>query len=239
MRLCLLTLNSLHLFHLLTTYLVYHLLHSDTYVQGALGTINNNIFQQHSDMRKHLQDRHQDMTNDIVSFLEESTNTVAGYFTLQSDWLHENLCVIYKEVANTNTCDEPEDTLLGVVGLSLWDKLLRIEEQGDSIQKAMDIQRSLPFGVTGSDQSPVGTEVTELELIREKMDAVEETLKAVASQTEAKMDAKLEAVQGVEGKVEALEGKLDAVEGKVDAVEGKLDAIEGMLSKLMDAVTKE
>ena len=132
-------------------------------------------------MRKHLQERHQDMTNDIVEFLEESTNTVAGYFTLQSDWLHENLCVIYKEVAETDTCDGTEETLLGVVGLSLWDKLLRIEEQGDSIQEAMDIQRSLPFGVT------VGTEV--------------DLLSAEVVEVKA-------AVEAVERKVETVEGKL-------------------------------
>jgi hypothetical protein len=49
---------------------------SDTYVQESLNTINKNIFTQHSEMRGHLQDRHQAMTNDIVGFIEESTNTI-------------------------------------------------------------------------------------------------------------------------------------------------------------------
>ena len=48
----------------------------DSWNFGALETINKNIFKQHSEMREHLQDRHQVMTTDIVEFLEQSTNVI-------------------------------------------------------------------------------------------------------------------------------------------------------------------
>ena len=45
-----------------------------TWTHKALQTINNNLNNQHTEMRKHLQDRHQQMTHDIFEVIEDSTN---------------------------------------------------------------------------------------------------------------------------------------------------------------------
>ena len=82
------------------------------------------------------------MATDIIEFIEESTNTVAGYFTAQTDWFDDNMCTIYKEVANMDTCDGDRDTLLGLVGLSLWGKMTQIEAQGETIMETIEMMSS-------------------------------------------------------------------------------------------------
>ena len=100
--------------------------------RGALETININVFKQHSEMRKHLQDRHQEMTSDIVETIEDSTNIIAGYFKDQSAWLQENLCVIYKKITDGDNCDG-NDSLMSLIGVSLWDSIVGLESQGSKM----------------------------------------------------------------------------------------------------------
>jgi len=103
----------------------------------ALETINTNVFRQHSEMRKHLQDRHQEMTSDIVEIIEDSTNVIAGYFKLQSEWLHDNLCTIYKKVMEKDDC-AGNDTLMSQIGVSLWVSVVGLEAQGNVMSTALN-----------------------------------------------------------------------------------------------------
>ena len=137
-------------------------------------------------MRKHLQERHQDMTADIVEFIEASTNTIAGYFTLQSGWLKENLCVIYKLAAEVDTCEGSEDELLGLVGLSLWDKMINIEAQGKGMMEKIEMMSQSGVGADSLMQD--GTEGEDLKAISVKVDATESKL--------IKVEDKIDEVKG-------------------------------------------
>jgi len=95
----------------------------------ALETINSNVFKQHSEMRKHLQDRHQEMTSDIVETIQDSTNAIASFFTDQSEWLQDNFCIIYKEVTDKDDCVGNE-SLMSLIGVSLWNSIVGLESQG-------------------------------------------------------------------------------------------------------------
>jgi outer membrane murein-binding lipoprotein Lpp len=226
----------------------------DTYVQGALNTINKNIFKQHSEMREHLQDRHQDMTNDIVEFLEESTNTVAGYFTLQSDWLHKNLCEIYKEVADVNNCDGSEETLLSLVGTSLWNKMLQIEAQGVDLMKNTQLMQSEGIDEVGyAGEKQVHTKDADVfsEEMQGKVDAlsddVQSKVDALSNDVQGKVDALSNDVHSlsndVQSKVDDLQSKVDALSNDMQSMNGKvndlLEDLKVMMTKMMDMMARE
>jgi outer membrane murein-binding lipoprotein Lpp len=177
-----------------------------------------------------------------------------GYFTLQSDWLHKNLCEIYKEVADVNNCDGSEDTLLSLVGTSLWNKMLQIEAQGVDLMKNAQIMQSEGVGkVRGNVE------------IDEKMDAFSEEMQgkidALSNDVQSKVDALSNDVQSkvdalsndVQSKVDALsndvqsklvqskvvQSKVDALSNDVQSMKDDLKDLKIMMTKIMDMMARE
>ena len=173
----------------------------------------------------------QQMTTDIVEFLEQSTNTVAGYFTLQSDWLHKNLCVIYKEITGKPTCDGTEETLLAEVGLSLWGKMLQLETQGESTAKDIKMIQSSGMGHGIED----GGDNTSLESFRVKFDMVENNMQDVKGKI-GKMESKIDMV---ETKIGTMEGKIGAVEENVKDLKDSMEDMKDMIMKMMEVLAEK
>ncbi len=173
------------------------------------------------------------------------TLNCSDYFVLQTDWLHENLCVIYKEVANVTDCDGSQETLLALVGLSLWDKMVNIEVQGESLKEEIQMYHSTVSGALGigSSSSP-DTAANGLESSRMKVDANEVKMDEINNKVDA-VERKIDLVEDklihMEGNIEAMKDKvnvvqdnvIDAVEGKIDAVEDRLSNMEGNMKEMM------
>ena len=165
----------------------------------------------------------------------------SGYFTLQTNWLHNNLCVIYKEVADVDNCDGSEETLLSLVGVSLWTKMLQIESQSENVMKKIDLIQSFSSAVerrtNGEDE--VGQD-NELHAIKQKIDDVEAKIEskmqrigyidAKMGDVEAKIDAKMD---DFETKMVDVEAKIDA---KMDVVETKLGDVEAKIESKMQRI---
>ena len=162
----------------------------------------------------------QQMTTDIVEFLEQSTNTVAGYFTLQSDWLHKNLCVIYKEITGKPTCDGTEETLLAEVGLSMWGKMLQTEAQGEKMIQLIEMGR-------------VEHELSDS--FRVKFDMVENNMQDVKGKI-GKMESKIDMV---ETKIGTMEGKIGAVEENVKDLKDSMEDMKDMIMKMMEVLAEK
>jgi len=167
----------------------------------------------------------------------------SGYFTLQTNWLHNNLCVIYKEVADVDNCDGSEETLLSLVGVSLWTKMLQIESQSENVMKKIDLIQSFSSAVerrtNGEDE--VGQD-NELHAIKQKIDDVEAKIEskmqrigyidAKMGDVEAKIDAKMDDFETKMGDIKAeIEAK---IESKMQGFEDELRGLKDMMSKLID-----
>jgi len=201
----------------------------------ALETINRNIVTQHSEMREHLQDRHQDMATDIVEFIEESTNTVAGYFTLQSDWLYENLCSIHQEIADVDTCEGDTDTLLGLVGLSLWGKMIQIEVQGETVMEKIEIMSSSLHDVS----KEVGLKLISSDANGEgnvnKVDSMKVNMESMKDMTESKMESMKDTI---ENSMESMKHKVDTIENNMESMKRKMDKVSDSVIKLTEQLSK-
>lgn len=108
----------------------------------ALETINRNMMTQHSEMRRHLQDRHQDMVTDIVEVIEDSTNVLGNEFTRTNAWIQKVAC---ETLALTGTeCPTDDDGALldpqdwPETSMKLWGEIQAIKDQGVSSASKVD-----------------------------------------------------------------------------------------------------
>ena len=194
-------------------------------MQDSLNTINKNIFTQHSEMREHLQTRHQEMTNDIVEFLEESTNVIGNQFNSQNEWLDEILCQIYKQ-AGATSCTGDGESIRGMTiewpedHAPLSDQLKRVH---DSLQ---DVQRTLSGANDKSENGPA-ERVGSVSITHAKIDSLEQKVKDNMDALEVKMKKELTAMAG------ALEDKM---KNELTAMGNEM---KEMMSKMMDILKKE
>ena len=191
-------------------------------------------------MREHLQTRHQEMTNDIVEFIEESTNVIGNQFNSQNEWLDEILCQIYKQ-AGATSCTGDRKSILGMAiewpedHAPLSDQLKRLH---DSLQ---DVKRTLSVSNDESDNSSTSNVGSTSSIINEKIGAFEHTIKGNMSGLEVKLDAlevkmkkELKTIDG------ALKAKMDALEVKMkEELAGMTNDMKGMMSKMMDVLVKK
>jgi outer membrane murein-binding lipoprotein Lpp len=159
-----------------------------------------------------------------------------GYFTLQSDWLHKNLCEIYKEVADVNDCDGFEETLLSLVGTSLWNKMLQIEAQGVDLMKNTQLMQSEGVDKVGH--------AGEKQVYTKDADAIDEKMDVFSEEMQGKVDALSNDVQS---KVDALsndvQSKVDAisndVQSKVDAISNDVHSLTNDVQSKVDAISND
>ncbi|KAL7505952.1 hypothetical protein ACHAXN_004087 [Cyclotella atomus] len=112
----------------------------------ALETINRNMMTQHSEMRSHLQDRHQHMVTDIVEIIEDSTNVLGNEFTRTNAWIQKVACETLA-LTGTKCPTDDEGALLDPedwpeTSMKLWDEIQEIKEQGvssvDSVARTVE-----------------------------------------------------------------------------------------------------
>jgi gas vesicle protein len=181
-----------------------------------------------------------------------------GYFTLQSDWLHKNLCEIYKEAADVNNCDGSEETLLSLVGTSLWNEMLQIKAQGVDLMKNTQLMQSKGVDEVGhAGEKQVHTK--DADAINEKMDVLSEEMQgkvdALSNDVQSKVDALSNDVQSkvdalsndMQSKVDAfsnnMQSKVDTLSkemnDKVNGIEDELHDLKVMMTKMMDMMARE
>merc|ERR1712037_515455 len=97
------------------------------------------------EMRKDLQDRHQQMTHDIFEVIEDSTNILGNQVNQQNLWLDSVLCALYIQ-AGATSCEGSGQSLLDLAvdwptdSVPLWNRLQRLEEKGGVIETKIDTQ---------------------------------------------------------------------------------------------------
>ena len=182
-------------------------------------------------MRKHPHDRQHAMTHKLFDIIEESTNVVGKQMQKQNKWIGENLCVIYKAVTSLDSCGtEDSELLLGLVGVSLWDTMVRLEAQGKDIQELMNgIQTNT--GNTNQNQAAVvviETKGEDLHALTDKIDAI--------------LESNIEMQQNLDdlgGKVGAIEGAMDEGGSGIGLIENKFSALESMIESKVGTIENE
>ena len=180
----------------------------------ALQVINGNIGTQHTEMREDLQDRHQEMTTDIIEFLEIATNTLGNQFNLQNEWLDEILCQIYIQ-AGADSCEGDGESLLGMAikwpenPTPVWEKFdKKLDEYMDSIQKSLAANGMKWDGV-----------VTDRML-----------------ETEPEMNHLDSILKEVKDEMNVHQSKVESVEAKVDELSADIKQMKQMMSKITEAL---
>eukprot|EP00956_Cyclotella_meneghiniana_P040818 scaffold206212_cov43-Cyclotella_meneghiniana.AAC.1 len=219
--------------------------------QNALGRAivdaQNDIGQEIVDSQNALGQGIVDAQNALGQDIVDTSNYITKQHNVLSEWLHENLCIIYK--ALQGTCARaigPLEKNQAHIPMQLYwpEGQLNIMDKIDQLQTILPpaLQDNLVLeGVGNVNISSDGG----LNTIKAKMDAlssyVQENVNqvnAVERKVDAVQDAVKSTVDAVESTVDAVESKVDAVESKVDAVESKVDAVQDELSELKVMMTK-
>ena len=180
------------------------------------------------------------MTLQYITFTADTSNYITKQHNILGEWLHENLCQIYK--VSGSSCDpavgplEEDQTYIPM-------QLHWPEGQLNIMEKIDELQTTLPFSIEGklqldytenSNVSSAGNLGTITHKIGALSDAVENKLGDKVNVIESKVDS---LSNDMKDKVNAVQSKVDAladdVKGKVDTVQNELMEIKAMLTKLM------
>jgi hypothetical protein len=153
----------------------------------------------------------------------------SDYFTLQTKWLHENLCLIYEGIPNNGGCDGLDDLLLlSKVGLHMWDKMIQIEEQGAVLTKM--IKMSQLVDVDEVNQSGDEEETTRLQSPHsnfiDKVGSIEKVIKVELQEIKEKMDSELQLK-------EKMDSEMQQMKGEVEKMGSEMRDMKDMMSKMM------
>ncbi|EJK59231.1 hypothetical protein THAOC_20576 [Thalassiosira oceanica] len=221
----------------------------DIWVRDSIEILNKNMIEQHIQMRKELQARHQEMTNDI----NQSGDVDVGYlpFILDVDWEDDSIrgkqSQILEEVDELEEFEEEEKKRdsqiideLQAIKEAL--KLLSPPTTGPPKQnnrgkggknkksgKVEDDEENLFSRVVedeeheepGQDRLLQNSLSEQMEMVHQKMEAQNE-----------KADTKIEMIHR---ELEAQNVKIDAVDTKVDALSAKIGKLEDLMLRLLDA----
>jgi hypothetical protein len=155
-----------------------------------------------------------------------SASYPSDYFTLQTKWLHKNLCLIYKAIPNGGDCDGLDDLLLlSKVGLHMWDKMIQIEEQGAVLTKM--IKMSQLVDVDAMNQSGVEEETTRLQSPHsnfiDKVGSIEKVIKVELLKMNKKMDSEMQQIKG----------EVEKMGSEMQQTKDNIDDMKDMMSKMM------
>ena len=178
----------------------------------------------------------------INTFIKETSNYITEQHNTLSDWLHENLCIIYK--ALNGSCDRtigPLNENQAHIPMQLYwpEGQLTIFERLEQFQTHL----SLPVSDNDEAAGAEGMEAVRHVMMNAFSLEMKGRVDAVADLVENKMNALSKEMQGkddaLETKVDAVETKVDAVETKVDAVETKVDAVADLVESKVNVLSKE
>ena len=210
-----------------------------------MNIINKNIFTQHSEMREHLQTRHQEMTNDIVEFIEESTNVLGNQFNSQNEWLDEILCQIYKQ-AGATSCSGDGKSVVGMTiewpedHASVSDQLKRLHASLQDVQTSLSTTNDVSNNGMVTSVLSSSTIHTMLDSLEKKMDSVN-VLNTKMGAFEEKIEAKMNVFEEKMKKeimvvTKGLEKKL---ESKIDVLKNDIEDMKDMMSMMMEVLVKK
>ena len=205
-----------------------------------MNIINKNIFTQHSEMREHLQTRHQEMTNDIVEFIEESTNVLGNQFNSQNEWLDEILCQIYIQ-AGATSCSGDGKSIVGMTiewpddHASLSDQLKRLHASLQDVQTSLST--TIDVNNNGMDASVLSSSTihTMFDALSTKMTAFEEKIEAKMNVFEENTNA-LE--MKLEGKIDVLDAKMKGINDELTSMKNDVGDMKDMMSMMMEVLVK-
>ena len=171
----------------------------------------------------------------------DASNYVTEQHNALSEWLYDNLCIIYK--ASGGSCESvigPLQENQAHIPMQLY-----WPEGQPSIMEKIDlIQTSLPLTLKDNLElehiiNANTSSADGLKTIKGKMDALSSNLQENLNQVDV-VDGKVDAV---ESKVNAVESKVDALskdmQDKVNAVESKVDALSNDVRDKVGAVQEE
>ena len=172
-----------------------------------------------------------------ITFTADTSNYITKQHNILGEWLHENLCQIYKK--SGGSCDPaigPLEEGQAYIPMQLhWpDGQLNMMEKIDQLQTTLPLSVQDNLQLDYSENSNVSS-AGSLGTITHKMDALSSNVQEKVNDVENKLCDK---VNGVESKVNGVESKVDAVESKVDAVESKVDTVQDELKEIKDMLTK-
>jgi len=235
--------------------------------QNALGQAivgaQNDIGQGIVDAQNALGQEIVDSQNTLGQAIVDSQN----YITLQhnelGEWLHTNLCLIYK--ASGGSCDPTvgplrEDQAYIPMQLHWPDGQLNMMEKIEQLQTSLPLAAQDNLLLDDSKNANI-LSAGGLEMIKDTVNALSsdmqdnaETVKGKVDDLSSKMQDKVDDLSSkMQDKVDDLSSKMqdkmdnlsntmhdkqDVVEGKVHAVEGKVDTIQDELKELKDMMTK-
>merc|ERR1712037_833136 len=159
------------------------------------------------EMRKDLQDRHQQMTHGIFEVIEDSTNILGNQVNQQNQWLDSVLCAIYKQ-AGATSCEGSGQSLLDLVvdwptdSAPLWNRLQRLEEKGGVIETKID------------------TQSTAFDTMKEEFDTMKEEMSGMKDK--------------MSGMKDEMSGMKDEMSGMKDEIKDDMRAIKEMFAHFLE-----
>ena len=182
-----------------------------------------------------------------IGVFTDTSNYITKQHNVLSEWLHENLCIIYK--ALNGTCAiaiGPLQENQAHIPMQLYwaEGQLNIMEKIDQIQTTLPLALQDNLALEDVDNANVSSDGN-INTIKGEMATLSSYVKENVNQVDA-VDSKVDAVEGkvdalstnMRDKVDAVDSKVDAVDSKVDAVDSKVDAVQDELRELKDMMAK-
>ena len=152
-----------------------NLITMDSWNAEALTTINRNIMNQHTEMRGHLQDRHQLMVNDIVDVLETVRNEIGNQIA-ESNASLGKVCARTNRVLTTEVDPSPVEMTIKEIE-ELWtEDVKRINKMDANIGRMADKMEEIEAKIEWIDVN--------MEVFQAKMEGVENMLKMMMTMLE-------------------------------------------------------
>ncbi|EJK59753.1 hypothetical protein THAOC_19983, partial [Thalassiosira oceanica] len=220
-------------------------------VRDSIGTLNKNMLEQHTQMRRELQSRHEEMTNNINQYdrrrrLNKGEVVDDEYlpFTLDAEWEEDSVIGtqsrILEEVDDLEELGEEEKKReariiddLAAIKEAL--KLLSPPTTGQPEQtnrgKAGKKKKS---GKVEDDEENLFSWVVEDEE-HEEPGHIRLLQNSLSEQIEAQNEKADTKIEMIHQELEAQNEKIDAVDTKVDTLSAKIGKLEDLMRRLLDA----
>ena len=144
-----------------------NLITTDSWNANALTTINQNIMNQHTIMRDHLQDRHQLMVNDITEILETVRNEIGHQIAESNAYLAE-VC----EPTNRALAAVADPSPVEMTIEEVWNIAKEDANEMEEIEAEIEIMSNRMEGV----EAKIVVLVAKMEKIKTKMEGIESIL---------------------------------------------------------------
>eukprot|EP00956_Cyclotella_meneghiniana_P042191 scaffold248390_cov94-Cyclotella_meneghiniana.AAC.2 len=183
-----------------------------------------------------------DAQNAIGQDIVDTSNYITEQHNALSEWLHENLCIIYKALHGTcaRAIGPLQENQAHIAMQLYWPEgQLNIMEKIDQLQTNLPLASQDNLMLDHIENANVSSD-DGMKSIMDKMDALSSNVQENVNKADALSNDMRNKVDAVDSKVDALSNdmrnKVDAVDSKVDAIESKVDALSNDMRNKVDAV---